>query len=323
MNNEYELKVIHKPSYYIEMVALLHSIITKQKEPFTLDKDYTELINIFHGLNLKGCELFEFFLHNPIENYNELKTYFENLDELEFLTILFDNTFSAEEVKQLYKDFDSIKMLAKVNVNAMDNDTKSMKYIFQETESFAKKLLVLFQDLDHIVTAQMKHTDMYQEKMKIINSMLQKMMPINVSQEIMGKKFRKQYAYTSFYFVPSYFFKRFPMRTYNDHTQILAYPILDYDYYDEKYLVKAMKILGDRIRLQMVKKLSQRPMFGKELAQELGIGPSTVSHHLDQLNSVKLLHIERDKNTKYFSLNHNEYHQLLDGMKKYISKIDH
>jgi len=51
-------------------------------------------------------------------------------------------------------------------------------------------------------------------------------------------------------------------------------------------------------------------MFGKELSSKIGIGTSTVSHHLEQLRSIGLLHEEREKNVKYFSINISEYNHL-------------
>jgi DNA-binding transcriptional ArsR family regulator len=60
-------------------------------------------------------------------------------------------------------------------------------------------------------------------------------------------------------------------------------------------------------------------MFGKELAKELGIGTSTVSHHLDQLRSIGLINEEREKSVKYFSINTNEYNRLCDALKNFIT----
>jgi DNA-binding transcriptional ArsR family regulator len=136
----------------------------------------------------------------------------------------------------------------------------------------------------------------------------------------MGKKFRNVYDYSSYYFVPSYFYMNRPMRTYNHNSQIVVYPVQEVSSYNKDALANALRIIGDSTRLAIIEKLSKTPMFGKELAAQLGIVTSTVSHHLEQLRSIGLIHEERVKSVKYFSINRNEYKRLCEAMERFISE---
>jgi DNA-binding transcriptional ArsR family regulator len=165
----------------------------------------------------------------------------------------------------------------------------------------------------------LKQQELYAESIQKVSMNLKSKIPIDVAQNIMGKKFRRIFDFSTYYFVPSYFYMNRPMRTFNERTQIVIYPVQKVNEYNKNTLANALKIIGDGKRLEIIEKLALRPMFGKELAKELGIGTSTVSHHLDQLRSIGLINEEREKSVKYFSVNTNEYNRLCDALKNFIT----
>jgi DNA-binding HxlR family transcriptional regulator len=67
-------------------------------------------------------------------------------------------------------------------------------------------------------------------------------------------------------------------------------------------LVQFHKVLADPTRIKMILLLSNKPLNGQELAEMLNISTPTVTHHVNKLREVGLLHQRRDKNTIYFSL---------------------
>lgn len=67
--------------------------------------------------------------------------------------------------------------------------------------------------------------------------------------------------------------------------------------------VQMFKALGDETRLNMVKLLSERPWYGKELAKKLELSNSTVSHHLSLLTLSGFVTTEKMDNRTYYSLN--------------------
>ncbi|MBM7662632.1 putative transcriptional regulator [Bacillus mesophilus] len=67
-------------------------------------------------------------------------------------------------------------------------------------------------------------------------------------------------------------------------------------------LVQFHKVLADPTRIKMILLLSNKPLNGQELAEMLNISTPTVTHHVNKLREVGLLHQRRDKNTIYFTL---------------------
>lgn len=77
---------------------------------------------------------------------------------------------------------------------------------------------------------------------------------------------------------------------------------------DQQALVKRtdelIKAISDPNRLAILRLLSQRPRYGKELAEELGIAAPTTSYHLDKLMQAKLARLELSKGRRfYYSVN--------------------
>lgn len=59
-------------------------------------------------------------------------------------------------------------------------------------------------------------------------------------------------------------------------------------------LLDALKALGDKRRFEIMKLLKERPCYGQELAEQLGLTPATISHHMDILLQSRLLQIEHE-----------------------------
>ncbi len=320
MSGDFELKIINKPVYYIELVSLLNRVAEDRGYlQLSFDEEQSALLDIVKGLRLQGLELFELYLRQPRpENIHELEKLLQGYTPLEFLTVFFDEELSKEAVLQCMEKDDFIKELLKKNKYWGANKAESLIFLFQSTEKFIGSLISIFRLLEGTVRQQLEDLAAYEEGLSKVKGLLKAKTPLDTAQELMGKKFGRVYDFDTYYFVPSYFYKNKPMRTFDHHTQILVHPIQQADEYDKVLLVNALKVIGDDTRLEIIRKLAQRPMFGKELAQELGLVTSTVSHHLEQLRSIGLLHEERDKSLKYFSLNRNEYDRLWDEMKNFI-----
>lgn len=318
MSSEFELKIINKPIYYIEVIALINCLVTDRYQEVNLTVNQRTCVDIIKGFEFKGCELFGFYIYDAINDFDSLENVFSKYDQTRFLCVLFDDIFSEDDIGRLIEDFSCVKDIIKGKNYLRNNNMTSIEYIFENTQQFIKQFISLAKVLDPIVMNQMTKDNVYQEKLTRINKSLKVKMPLDVAQDIMGKKFKRIFDFNTYYFVPAYFYQNRPMRTFDDSTQIIVYPVIDNKDYSSDHLVNVMKILGDKTRLQMIKKLSMKPMFGKELAKELGIVTSTVSHHLEQLRSIGLVHEERHKNTKYFGLNTNEYYHICDAMKKFI-----
>ena len=67
-------------------------------------------------------------------------------------------------------------------------------------------------------------------------------------------------------------------------------------------LVRFYKALADPTRLRILALLVERPMYGQELAESLGVNAPTVSHHLGELRAAGLLRTRKVDNYHYFEL---------------------
>jgi DNA-binding transcriptional ArsR family regulator len=321
MSSEFEMRIINKPIYYIEMVALLNRLICNRSyREIKLNDDQNAFLDLLKEFRIKGRELFELYLYDQnIDNIDMLVTLLRNFKQIDFLYLLCGEQFSKEQIELLIGRFDEINEIAKRDKYLSSDKWENIRFAFERTEEFINKLDDIFKVINLEVINQLKQQELYTESIQKVSMNLKSKVPIDVAQNIMGKKFRRIFDFSTYYFVPSYFYMSRPMRTFNERTQIVIYPVQKVNEYNKNTLADALKIIGDGKRLEIIEKLALRPMFGKELAKELGIGTSTVSHHLDQLRSIGLINEEREKSVKYFSVNTNEYNRLCDALKNFIT----
>jgi DNA-binding transcriptional ArsR family regulator len=320
MSSEFELRVINKPIYYIEMIALLNRLIfNRSYREIKLNNNQNALLDVLRGFRIQGYELFELYLYDQdIDDIDTLVRLLENFKQVDFLYLLCGEQFSKEQIELLIEDFDVIDKMTKRDKHLLSYKWENIRFVFERTEEFINKLVDILKVINLEVVNQMKQQERYTESIQNIALNLRSKIPLDVAQSIMGKKFKRVFDFSTYYFVPSYFYMNRPMRTFNEKTQIVIYSVQKLNEYNKNTLANALKIIGDDKRLEIIEKLALRPMFGKELAKELGIGTSTVSHHLEQLRSIGLINEEREKSVKYFSVNTNEYNRLSDAFKNFI-----
>lgn len=76
--------------------------------------------------------------------------------------------------------------------------------------------------------------------------------------------------------------------------------------------VQMFKALADETRINIIKLLSQKSMYGHELSKELDLSNSTISYHISMLTFNGFVEVRRVENRNYLSLN-------VDKMKKIIN----
>lgn len=320
MSKEYELRVVNKTDFYVELVALLNCLISdRTSEGILLSPQQNEFLNLLQGLRLKGLELFEFrLLQENMDDIAAIEKLLMSLNKIDFLYFFFGEELTKEEIKQAVEQQDVFDQIAKRNKYLGSYSHESLNFLLNRTEEFIQSLFDVFKLINKKILGQLSHHDVYMESIQKVSKELRAKVPLEVAQNVMGKRFKRISDYSTYYFVPSFFYANRPMRTFNTQTQLVVYPVRKAENYSRAALANVLRIIGDDTRLEIIKRLSQRPMYGKELANELGLVNSTVSHHLEQLRSIGLLYEEREKSVKYFSLNYNEYARLCDAMKSFI-----
>lgn len=77
-------------------------------------------------------------------------------------------------------------------------------------------------------------------------------------------------------------------------------------------LADVFKILGDPTRLRILRVLMNQEVCVRDIADELGMGQSAVSHQLRILRDARLVQFRRDGKTVYYSLADAHVFTLLD-----------
>lgn len=71
---------------------------------------------------------------------------------------------------------------------------------------------------------------------------------------------------------------------------------------DAKSTIQVLKALADRSRLLIVNSLMERPRYVEELAERLGLAPSTISFHLKKLEEAGLVVSAKEQYYVVYSL---------------------
>ena len=77
-------------------------------------------------------------------------------------------------------------------------------------------------------------------------------------------------------------------------------------------LADVFKVLGDPTRLRILRVLMNQEVCVRDIADELGMSQSAVSHQLRILRDARLVQLRRDGKTVYYSLADAHVFTLLD-----------
>ncbi len=326
----------------IEMIALISSIFfdeSKNKRYLEfydlgfieeLKKRYRFLHEILNELNSNGMSLLE-LLFNKKEADNKVTDFpindFANLDEYEKYLLDMDAesffyTFFAEYIDRNIIT-DALGNLHKLSELYEEKTyiTKSfigLKTFIDNREIFIRDFFSCARDLQGAEFDNgVKYVEsIFDDERQRFEKSLRKDIPLEVSQQIMGKTFHNRGPYKKFIFMPSVFSPYKAIRFFYDY-QILIYSVGKNEFTNADAINK-LKAISDESRLKIIETLRKNgPMIGKDLAKNLNIANSTLSHHIEQLSAAGFLNEERVKNSKYYSINNNS----LDSLVEYLSEL--
>lgn len=271
------------------------------------------------GKRAKYPLLFEFF-------GNMQKEY--SIEWLEFLLSLDIEKFDIKSyfayIKGLSKEgfLCTLLQLSKHEIEkALDSDEGLLELYQKNREVFQSYFVIqtLFQKSDWLIDSleqfvlEMKteeaevYLDAYAREIQAWKMKMQEGLGekdgLAYSESLMGKSFHNRGPFEKFYFMPSVFM---PIRCcrWFERKQILIFDAIRLGQQDNEMIADALKMLSDKTRYQILKLLKERKsMNGIEIAEQMKLAPSTVSHHMNHLKKSGLIHEEPDGNTKYYSIN--------------------
>jgi DNA-binding transcriptional ArsR family regulator len=220
-------------------------------------------------------------------------------------------------------DEHKLSELLKDKPNLTNCSIKEFGLLFYNTRNFKEDIIkligemnnnILFNKLDSLDEDYSKHIEKTRARVKDKK-------PMDVSQEIMERQFKRKFDFTEYYFIPSYFIAPHKIRVFCSDAQMVVFALEQKESPANEVgdrISLVFKIISDRTRLEILRAIIAEPTYGKLLAEELNLTTATISHHVEVLKSVQLIKEKRIKNIKYFEANSEEIKKLFDEGLEYL-----
>lgn len=243
----------------------------------------------------KDYYLNEFFVHAKDKSFDGILTFMEEMSIEKFHYYYNHEEFPIKYFNQFNRD--ELLKNRLINLSLL---RKVKKYI----------------EVDFLLDDYDKITDEIFNRLKVLT-------PLGVAQEIMGKKFKRVSDYEAYNFIPLKYCKNPPCRVFNETNLMVMIPMEEYkELLTLEEIGVILKVMSDATRLKIISLLSNSSMYGKEISDELHVKAPTVTHHIEQLNKIDLLYLEKIGQIKYYTLNYRRYEELIKALSR-ITNLNH
>lgn len=321
-----DIKIQCKKSIIAEALGLLSAISTYGVERFdNLDEMMSPLhyesLEFWKQYPFKGMELGNLLL--AIDPYLRIEDFFttiKDMETLEFQYYIYSEAIPRDVILKSKSDFSVMESFVETSEYLSTPQLTVIRKIIEESEQvkvYVRESIQL--SYDWLQKYGRNEDDSIKKFMADSSEMLRRIAPLEYAQQLMGKKFKRLSDYTAYHFIPTYYSGLNCIRFF-DETKLI---VLDrvgpsWDAVTSESIAKVLKVLSDGKRLEIMSFIADRPSYGIELSERFGVSRPTISHHIEQMNSVGLLHMERVKNTKYYSLNKRRYKELIKELNDYV-----
>ena len=79
-------------------------------------------------------------------------------------------------------------------------------------------------------------------------------------------------------------------------------------------LLRLGRAIADPMRVRILALLSERSMYGQELAEALSVATPTISHHMTLLKGAGLVQVERENNYHHYHLDEQGFQQMAQSL---------
>jgi DNA-binding transcriptional ArsR family regulator len=288
-----------------------------------LSIDSLKMLKVLSGMRLQGLELFEFAVKDrAFDDIELLMLKISSYNDVNFIYTLLGEVLEHNTIQQIMNDKQELNKIMQEKPK-LARDIKGLEYLFYNTKSFRKDIVNLIKEMNNSVLLNkldslQEDYDKHIEKTKI---RVKGNKPIDVSQEIMDKKFIRIFDFREYYFIPSYFISPHKIRVFCTDAQMVVFAMelkekASNEIGDRISII--FKIISDRTRLEILKAIIEESTYGKILAERLNLTTATISHHIEVLKSVNLITERRKKNIKYFEANEVEIKKLFNEGLEYL-----
>ncbi|MDF2840153.1 MAG: regulatory protein ArsR [Clostridia bacterium] len=332
-NKNGEAMIQVKNAVAIELIAAIHYLSDRSHHSFSddlanamlnhLSIDSLKMLKVLSGMRLQGLELFEFAVKDrAFDDIELLMLKISSYNDVNFIYTLLGEVLEHNTIQQIMNDKQELNKIMQEKPK-LARDIKGLEYLFYNTKSFRKDIVNLIKEMNNSVLLNkldslQEDYDKHIEKTKI---RVKGNKPIDVSQEIMDKKFIRIFDFREYYFIPSYFISPHKIRVFCTDAQMVVFAMelkekASNEIGDRISII--FKIISDRTRLEILKAIIEESTYGKILAERLNLTTATISHHIEVLKSVNLITERRKKNIKYFEANEAEIKKLFNEGLEYL-----
>lgn len=286
-----DLNVFFNFESYIGMGLLPYLIEKNSYEQFpNFLKDLEQLDeSVMMQLFLKTGYLPELFLNNIGDPY-------------EVLQYLKNTAFPIDEQwKLFYLIFDAAQ--TKQNFIKMINEFYSV--VFNSWLSTTS-----------ILDFHLKSIDQWDSFLTLSVDKLERILGITIEQKLINNHM--------IYLFPSIFMNSNSMMFLGQNSIVYLFGINRFDVVNERItepreIWEALKILSDDKRVRIIQILNQAPRYGFELAKELDLTNSTISHHINALINFEFLTAIKQENKIYYKVNKQNIKTVLEQIIKALT----
>jgi DNA-binding transcriptional ArsR family regulator len=307
-----------------EPVHKLCSKLYGNAEIDALRTKYRFLFELFQTLGtFHHAGIFEFLRDLPLEHFS-LAAMRDHLCDME-----------AAELVRRYLDADAENFLQMQSIldgsieagDFFGEDSRHFKtYIgmqtfFTHAKRFAIEYLAFAEELrtDAFYRALEEAVPQLEELRFNVCGGLMKSPPLQYSEQLMGKTFHNRGPYACFMFSASLFMPYRAIRFFGDN-QLLFTTLRPMSQNDAE-IVGKLKAVAEQTRLNIITLLGDKgSLRGMDIARSLGLSPSTVTHHMEQLKSAGLVLEEPVKNAKYYSVSKHGMKELIERLAKTLGQ---
>lgn len=80
-----------------------------------------------------------------------------------------------------------------------------------------------------------------------------------------------------------------------------------------------LRVMGDKTKFEILSLLRTEMCYGSELAERLGLSAATISHHVSQLTTLRMVNIVKQGNRIYYEINKEQIEYILDAAKSMLT----
>jgi DNA-binding transcriptional ArsR family regulator len=335
IENNINLPIIKvNSSLTIELAAAIHYLSDRGHHSFSeklantllnkLSIDSLKMLKVLSGMRLQGLELFEFIVkERAFNDVDILMQKISDYDDINFIYTLLGEVLDYSIIQEVMQDEQKLIKLLQDKPNLTNCNVKEFGLLFYKTKSFKEDIVKLISEMNNstFVNKLDSLKEDYSKHIEKMKARVKDKKPMDVSQEIMERQFKRKFDFKEYYFIPSYFIAPHKIRVFCLDAQMVVFalekkesPINEVG--DRISLV--FKIISDRTRLEILRAITSEPTYGKLLAEKLNLTTATISHHIEVLKSVQLIKEKRIKNIKYFEANSEEIKKIFDEGLEYL-----